>query len=77
MLQAAIPELLVQTGTSGRQFAHLLIRTHQEMSQNDFPELERAAESVGERKFPLSVEDLMRLCQASRPRDPLVRSQAA
>ncbi len=61
VLQAAIPELLVQTGTSGRQFAHLLIRTHQEMSQNDFPELERAAESVGERKFPISVEDLIRL----------------
>ena len=61
VLQAAIPELLAQTGTSGRQFAHLLIRTHQEMSQNDFPELERAAESVGERKFPLSVEDMLRL----------------
>jgi transcriptional regulator with XRE-family HTH domain len=62
-LQAAIPELLAQTGTSGRQFAHLLIRTHQEMSRNDFPELERAAEAVGERHFPLSVEDLMRLCK--------------
>ena len=61
VLQAAIPELLAQTGTSGRQFAHLLIRTHQEMSRNDFPELERAAESVGERRFPLSVEDLLRL----------------
>ncbi len=63
VLQAAIPELLVQTGTSGRQFAHLLIRTHQEMSQNDFPELERAAESVGERKFPITVEDLLRLAK--------------
>src|SRR6185436_12109302 len=37
LLQAAIPELLAQTGTSGRQFAHLLIRSHQEMSRNDFP----------------------------------------
>ena len=37
LLQAAIPELLSQTGTSGRQFAHLLIRSHQEMSRNDFP----------------------------------------
>src|SRR5215470_7072444 len=26
LLQAAIPELLAQTGTTGRQFAHLLIR---------------------------------------------------
>ena len=43
LLQAAIPELLAQTGTTGRQFAHLLIRSHQEMSRNDFPDLERAA----------------------------------
>ena len=63
VLQAAIPELLAQTGTTGRQFAHLLIRSHQEMSRNDFPDLERAADSVGERRFPLSVEDLMRLCK--------------
>jgi transcriptional regulator with XRE-family HTH domain len=63
VLQAAIPELLVQTGTTGRQFAHLLIRSHQEMSRNDFPDLERAADSVGERRFPLSVEDLTRLCR--------------
>lgn len=61
LLQAAIPELLAQTGTTGRQFAHLLIRSHQEMSRNDFPDLERAAEGVGERRFPLDVEDLMRL----------------
>jgi hypothetical protein len=33
------------------------------MSRNDFPDLERAAESVGERRFPLGVEDLMRLCR--------------
>ncbi len=59
LLQAAIPELLTQTGTSGRQFAHLLIRSHQEMSRNDFPDLERTAESIGERRLPLSVEDLM------------------
>ena len=63
LLQAAIPELLAQTGTSGRQFAHLLIRSHQEMSRNDFPDLERAAESVGERRFPLSADDLLRLCK--------------
>src|SRR5215469_12717018 len=58
LLQIAIPELLAQTGTTGRQFAHLLIRSHQEMSRNDFPDLERAADRVGERRFPLSVEDL-------------------
>lgn len=63
LLQAAIPELLTQTGTSGRQFAHLLIRSHQELSRNDFPDLERAAESIGERRFPLSVDDLQRLCK--------------
>jgi transcriptional regulator with XRE-family HTH domain len=63
LLQAAIPELLAQTGTTGRQFAHLLIRSHQEMSRNDFPDLERAAERVGERRFPLSVEDLSRLAK--------------
>ena len=62
LLQAAIPELLSQTGTTGRQFAHLLIRSHQEMSRNDFPDLERAAESVGERRFPLSADDLLRMC---------------
>jgi transcriptional regulator with XRE-family HTH domain len=63
LLQAAIPELLAQTGTSGRQFAHLLIRSHQEMSRNDFPDLERAAEGIGGRRFPLGAEDLMRLCR--------------
>ncbi len=63
LLQAALPELLAQTGTTGRQFAHLLIRSHQEMSRNDFPDLERAAEGVGERRFPLSTEDLLRLCK--------------
>jgi transcriptional regulator with XRE-family HTH domain len=63
LLQVAIPELLAQTGTSGRQFAHLLIRSHQEMSRNDFPDLERAADNVSERRFPLSVDDLMRLCR--------------
>ncbi len=63
LLEAAIPELLSQTGTTGRQFAHLLIRSYQEKAQNDFPDLERSAEQVGERRFPVSVEDLMRLCR--------------
>lgn len=63
LLQAAIPELLAQTGTTGRQFAHLLIRSHQEMSRNDFPDLERTAEAIGQRKFPLDTEDLLQLCK--------------
>jgi len=59
LLQLAIPELLAQTGTTGRQFAHLLIRAHQESSHNRFPDIERAAERVGGKRFPLSVEDVM------------------
>ena len=61
LLQLAIPELLSQTGTTGRQFAHLLIRAHQESNHNRFPDLERAAESVGNKRFPLDVEDVLRL----------------
>ena len=63
LLQAAIPELLAQTGTSGRQFAHLLIRSHQETSRNEYPDLERTAEEIGNRAFPLKAEDLMGLCK--------------
>ena len=58
LLQSAIPELLSQTGTTGRQFAHLLIRAHQESNQNRFPDLERAAEKIGNKRFPLSTEDM-------------------
>lgn len=61
LLQMAIPELLSQTGTTGRQFAHLLIRARQESSRNQFPDLERAAESVGKKQFPLSLDDLLGL----------------
>jgi transcriptional regulator with XRE-family HTH domain len=63
LLEAAIPELLSQTGTTGRQFAHLLIRSYQEMSRNEFPDLERSAEEVGRRHFPVTVEDMLRLCE--------------
>ena len=63
ILQIAIPEMLSQTGVSGRQFAHLLIRAHQEHHQNHFPELERAAESVGKKQLPLSVEALTEICR--------------
>lgn len=61
LLQTAIPELLAQTGTTGGQFAHLLIRAHQEAHQNRFPDLERAAEAVGQKQFPLSAEDTFKL----------------
>lgn len=59
ILQIAIPEMLSQTGISGRQFAHLLIRAHQEHHQNHFPDLERAAEEVGLKRMPLSVDELL------------------
>jgi transcriptional regulator with XRE-family HTH domain len=58
LLQLAIPELLSQTGTTGRQFAHLLIRAYQEKSQNRFPDIERAAERVGKKQFPLHLDDI-------------------
>ncbi len=61
LLGRAIPELLSQTGTSGRQFAHLLIRSYQEKHQNRFPDLERAADQVGSKRFPLRVDDLLAL----------------
>jgi hypothetical protein len=62
MLRAALPELLLQTGTSGRSFAQLLLRVWQETQQNDFPDIERAAEAAGGREMPLSVERLVEIC---------------
>jgi transcriptional regulator with XRE-family HTH domain len=63
LLQSALPELLSQTGTTGRQFAQLLIRVWQETRHNNFPDIERAAEQGGKRKMPLSLEDLMDICE--------------
>lgn len=63
LLQHALPELLAQTGTSGRHFAQLLIRVWQETRQNDFPDIERAAEEAGGRRMPLSVADLLDICR--------------
>lgn len=62
-LQIAIPELLSQGGITGRQFGHLLIRAHQEHHQNRFPDLEKAAEDIGKKMMPLSVDHLMNLCK--------------
>jgi transcriptional regulator with XRE-family HTH domain len=59
LLQLALPELLAQTGTSGRQFARLLVRVWQETRQNEFPDIERAAETVGRRRMPLSLDEVL------------------
>lgn len=64
ILQIAIPEMLSQTGITGRQFAHLLIRAHQESLQNHFPDLERAAEEVGLKRLNLAVEDLFDIAKS-------------
>jgi len=61
LLQTSIPELLSQTGTNGRQFAHILIRSYQEKHQNQFPDIERAAEEIGQKRFPLSIQDILDL----------------
>ncbi len=63
ILGIAIPEMLSQTGVSGRQFAQLLIRAHQENNQNHFPELERAAEEVGKKQMPISLDELLIICR--------------
>lgn len=64
VLQIAIPEMLAQTGTTGRQLAHLLIRAHQEHHRNHFPDIERAAEEVGDKRLPLHVDDLLDIIKA-------------
>ncbi len=61
-LQLALPDLLSQAAVSEREFAHLLIRAHQEYHQNQYPDLERAAEGVGRKKIGLTVADLLDLC---------------
>lgn len=64
ILQIAIPEMLSQTGVTGRQFAQLLIRAHQENNQNHFPDLERAAESIGKKRMPLPVEAMLDMAKS-------------
>ena len=63
LLQLAIPELLAQTGTTGRQFAHLLIRAHQESNHNRFPDIERAAERIGNKLFPMPLDEIRRIAK--------------
>ena len=61
ILEKAIPGLLSETATSGRQFAHILIRSYQEKNQNQFSYIEREAEMIGHKKFPLSLDDILNL----------------
>ncbi len=61
LLETTLPAVLAQTGTTGRQFAHILIRAYQEKHQNQFPDIERTAETVGKKKFPLLVDNLLDL----------------
>jgi transcriptional regulator with XRE-family HTH domain len=63
LLQNALPELLSQTGTTGRQFAQLLIRVWQETRHNNFPDIERAAEQCGKRQMPLTLDAVMAICK--------------
>jgi transcriptional regulator with XRE-family HTH domain len=63
LLQNALPELLSQTGTTGRQFAQLLIRVWQETRHNNFPDIERAAEECGKREMPLDLDAVMAICK--------------
>src|ERR1700678_2129868 len=63
LLQSALPELLSQTGTTGRQFAQLLIRVWQETHHNSFPDIERAAEQGGKRQMPLTLAAVIDLCK--------------
>jgi transcriptional regulator with XRE-family HTH domain len=63
LLQSALPELLSQTGTTGRQFAQLLIRVWQETHHNSFPDIERAAEQGGQRQMPLTLDAVLDICK--------------
>ncbi len=63
LLQNALPELLSQTGTTGPQFARLLIRVWQETHQNDFPDIERAAETAGRRQMPIPLARLLEIAK--------------
>ena len=64
LLQNALPELLSQTGTTGRQFAQLLIRVWQETRHNNFPDIERTAEECGKRQMPLTLDALLEICNS-------------
>ena len=61
ILEKTIPGLLSQTATTGRQFAHILIRSYQEKNHNQFNYIEKEAEIVGKKRFPLTTDDILSL----------------
>tara|TARA_Y100000817_G_scaffold313546_1_gene309903 strand:- start:294 stop:1844 length:1551 start_codon:yes stop_codon:yes gene_type:complete len=63
ILEKTIPGLLSQTATTGRQFAHILIRSYQEKNYNQFNYIEKEAEIIGKKRFPLTTEDVISLCK--------------
>ena len=61
LIKKTIPALLSQSGVSGRQFAHILIRAYQEKNYNQFPDIEKIADSIGNKKLPLRENDLLNI----------------
>jgi len=61
ILENAIPALLSTTGTTGSSFAHILIRSYQEKHKNQFPYIEKEAEIIGKKRFPLSLDNILDL----------------
>ena len=61
LMKKTIPALLSQSGVSGRQFAHILIRAYQEKNYNQFPDIEKIADSIGNKKLPLRESDLFNI----------------
>ncbi|MBT3478915.1 MAG: DUF3612 domain-containing protein [Candidatus Marinimicrobia bacterium] len=61
LMEISIPELLNQASITGRQFAHILIRSYQEHNRNQFPDLERAADSVSQKRFPLRSRQILEI----------------
>ncbi len=63
LMEISIPELLNDASITGRQFAHILIRAHQEHNHNQFPDLERVADAISEKRFPLRSEHILKIYQ--------------
>ncbi|MDP6396754.1 MAG: DUF3612 domain-containing protein [Candidatus Marinimicrobia bacterium] len=63
ILSRAIPDVLTQTGTSGRRFAYALISALRERQKNHFPDLEREAESLGNKKLPMDLNTIFDICK--------------
>lgn len=61
LMEISIPELLNQASITGRQFAHVLIRAYQEHNRNQFPDLERAADAVSQKRFPLRSRQILEI----------------